>query len=112
MSCPCTKNILHIPTNLVGTSCAPAVVVFLMTLQNSILSCIPMTLCAICAFLKMPISYSIFHAASIFSINILDQNHVLINKLGIMQDKCILLCHVCHNQLSKDYQPLGSTCKF
>src|SRR5208282_1434534 len=38
-------------------------------------------------------------------IDFLDQNRVLIDKLGITQDKCIYLCRLCHNQLSKDHQP-------
>jgi len=35
-------------------------------------------------------------------IDFLDQNRILIDKLGITQDKRIYLCRVCHNQLSKD----------
>ena len=46
------------------------------------------------------------------SIDILDQNHILIDKLGITQDKHILLCHSCHNQLSKDCQPSESLANF
>src|SRR5436190_6869102 len=30
-----------------------------------------------------------------YGIDLLNQNHVLINKLGITQDKCIYLCQVC-----------------
>src|SRR5436190_3488752 len=41
-----------------------------------------------------------------------DQNHVLIDKLGITQDKRIYLCHVCHNQLSKDHQPSKALANF
>ena len=33
-------------------------------------------------------------------IEILDKNRVLVDKLGITQDKMIRLCHTCHNQLS------------
>ena len=45
-------------------------------------------------------------------IDILDQNRVLIDKLGITQDKCIYLCRVCHNQLSKDHQPAEALANF
>jgi len=45
-------------------------------------------------------------------IDLLDQNHVLIDKLGITQDKRIYLCHVCHNQLSKDHQPSEALANF
>src|SRR2546430_10592506 len=45
-------------------------------------------------------------------IDLLNQNHVLIDKLGITQDKCIYLCHVCHNQLSKDHQPSKALANF
>jgi hypothetical protein len=38
-------------------------------------------------------------------IDVLDQNRILIDKLGITQDKRIFLCRVCHDQLSKDRQP-------
>ena len=42
----------------------------------------------------------------------LDQNHILIDKLGITQDKRILLCRVCHDQLSKDHQPSEALANF
>ena len=42
----------------------------------------------------------------------LDQNRILIDKLGITQDKRILLCRVCHNQLSKDHQPCEALANF
>ena len=45
-------------------------------------------------------------------IDLLDQNRVLIDKLGITQDKCIYLCRVCHNQLSKDHQPSEALANF
>src|SRR6266516_2677003 len=45
-------------------------------------------------------------------IDLLDQNHVLIDKLGITQDKRIYLCRVCHNQLSKDHQPSKALVNF
>ena len=45
-------------------------------------------------------------------INVLDQNHILIDKLGITQDKRILLCQVCHGQLSKDRQPSEALANF
>ena len=45
-------------------------------------------------------------------IDILDQNRVLIDKLGITQDKCIYLCRICHNQLSKDHQPAEALANF
>src|SRR6266496_2310756 len=45
-------------------------------------------------------------------IDVLDQNHVLIDKLGITQDKHIYLCHICHNQLSKDHQPSEALANF
>ncbi len=44
--------------------------------------------------------------------DLLDQNRVLIDKLGITQDKCIYLCWVCHNQLSKDHQPSKALVNF
>src|SRR5437762_2395463 len=46
------------------------------------------------------------------SINLLNQNHVLIDKLGITQDKCIYLCQGCHIQLSKDHQPSKALANF
>jgi len=45
-------------------------------------------------------------------INLLDQNRVLIDKLGITQDKRIYLCRGCHNQLSKDCQPSEALANF
>ena len=45
-------------------------------------------------------------------IDLLDQNHVLIDKLGITQDKHIYLCRGCHNQLSKDHQPSKALANF
>jgi len=45
-------------------------------------------------------------------IDLLDQNHVLIDKLGITQDKRIYLCRGCHNQLSKDHQPSEALANF
>ena len=45
-------------------------------------------------------------------IDLLDQNRILIDKLGITQDKCIYLCRVCHNQLSKDHQPSEALANF
>src|SRR5213078_1338116 len=45
-------------------------------------------------------------------INVLDQNHILIDKLGITQDKRILLCYLCHGQLSKDRQPSEALVNF
>src|SRR5438046_8157878 len=45
-------------------------------------------------------------------IDSLDQNHILIDKLGITQDKRILLCRVCHDQLSKDRQPSEALANF
>src|SRR5438477_544394 len=42
----------------------------------------------------------------------LDQNHILIDKLRITQDKRILLCRVCHDQLSKDRQPSEALANF
>ena len=41
-------------------------------------------------------------------IDVLDQNHVLIDKLGITQDKRIYLCRICHNQLSKHPKALAN----
>jgi len=45
-------------------------------------------------------------------IDLLDRSHILIDKLGITQDKRILLCHICHNQLSKDHQPSEALANF
>ena len=45
-------------------------------------------------------------------IDVLDQNRVLIDKLGITQDKRIYLCRICHNQLSKDHQPSEALANF
>jgi hypothetical protein len=45
-------------------------------------------------------------------IDLLDQNRVLIDKLGITQDKRIYLCRVCHTQLSKDHQPSEALANF
>ena len=45
-------------------------------------------------------------------IDLLDQNRILIDKLGITQDKRIYLCRVCHNQLSKDHQPSEALANF
>ncbi len=45
-------------------------------------------------------------------IDLLDQNRVLIDKLGITQDKRIYLCQVCHTQLSKDRQPSEALANF
>ena len=45
-------------------------------------------------------------------IDLLDQNRVLIDKLGITQDKRIYLCRGCHNQLSKDRQPSEALANF
>jgi len=45
-------------------------------------------------------------------IDLLDQNHVLIDKLGITQDKRIYLFQGCHNQLSKDHQPSKALVNF
>jgi len=45
-------------------------------------------------------------------IDILDQNQVIIDKLGITQDKRILLCRMCHNQLSKNHQPSEALANF
>ena len=45
-------------------------------------------------------------------IDILDQNRVLIDKLGITQDKRIYLCRVCHHQLSKGHQPSEALANF
>src|SRR5438477_2569782 len=45
-------------------------------------------------------------------INVLDQNHILFDKLGITQDKRILLSQVCHSQLSKDRQPSEALANF
>jgi len=45
-------------------------------------------------------------------IDLLDQNRVLIDKLGITQDKRIYLCRGCHNQFSKDCQPSEALANF
>ena len=45
-------------------------------------------------------------------IDLLDQNRILIDKLGITQDKRIYLCRGCHNQLSKDHQPSKALANF
>ena len=45
-------------------------------------------------------------------IDILDQNRVLIDKLGITQDKRIYLCRVCHHQFSKGHQPSEARANF
>ena len=45
-------------------------------------------------------------------IDVLDQNRILIDKLGITQDKRIYLCRICHNQLSKDHQPSEALANF
>ena len=45
-------------------------------------------------------------------IDLLDQNHVLIDKLGITQDKRIYLCRGCHDQFSKDCQPSEALANF
>jgi hypothetical protein len=45
-------------------------------------------------------------------IDVLDQNHIVIDKLGITQDKRILLCQVCHSQLSKNRQPSEALANF
>jgi hypothetical protein len=45
-------------------------------------------------------------------IDILDRNRILIDKLGISQDKRLYLCRVCHNQLSKDRQPSEALANF
>ena len=45
-------------------------------------------------------------------IDLLDQNRILIDKLGITQDKRIYLCRVCHNQLSKDCYPSEALANF
>jgi len=47
-----------------------------------------------------------------WGIDLLDQNHILIDKLRITQDKRILLCQICHNQLSKDRQPSEAPANF
>ena len=46
------------------------------------------------------------------AIDVLDQNRVLIDKLGVTQDKHILLCGVCHNQLSKHHEPSEALANF
>ena len=38
-------------------------------------------------------------------IDILDHSRIVIDKLGITEDKQILLCRSCHDQLSKEHQP-------
>ena len=45
-------------------------------------------------------------------IDVLDQNHILVDKLGITQDKRILLCRSCHIQLSKDRLPSEALANF
>ena len=45
-------------------------------------------------------------------IDFLDQNRILIDKLGITQDNQILLCRSCHTRLSKDCQPSESLANF
>jgi hypothetical protein len=47
-----------------------------------------------------------------YDIDFLDQNHILIDKLGITQDNQILLCRSCHTRLSKDCQPSESLINF
>jgi len=45
-------------------------------------------------------------------IDVLDQNRILIDKLGITQDKRIHLCRTCHGQLSKDRMPSEALANF
>ena len=45
-------------------------------------------------------------------IDVLNQNCVVIDKLGITQDKRIYLCRICHNQLSKAHQPSEALANF
>ena len=45
-------------------------------------------------------------------IEILDKNRVLVDKLGITQDKMIRLCRTCHNQLSREKQPVEALANF
>jgi hypothetical protein len=45
-------------------------------------------------------------------IDLLDQNRVLVDKIGITPDKRIRLCRACHNELSKDRQPIEALANF
>ena len=45
-------------------------------------------------------------------IDILDHSRIVIDKLGITEDKQILLCRSCHDQLSKEHQPSESVANF
>ena len=108
MSHPCTKNILAIPTNF-G--------------KNIVCTCCGCISHDITEFDIVPHSYDPLrhlripenvHIPFDFScgIDVLDQNHVLVDKLGITQDKRILLCHSCHIQLSKDHLPSEALANF
>ena len=45
-------------------------------------------------------------------IDLLDQNRILIDKLGITPDRRIRLCRGCHDQLSKDHLPFEALANF
>src|SRR6266496_3108763 len=108
MSCLCTKNISHISTNLIRilSVCCDCISHDIMEFEIVLDFYSPLRW-----HLRISEDVDILFDFSC-GIDFLDQNHVLIDKLGSTQDKCIYLCQICHNQLSKDHQPSEALANF